>query len=250
MAKMVDRIRKALGLPVRIAGAAYTDEWWGDIPPADPHAVMDGIQLPYAGLDAARTPTHGVPALFADLEEIVEDEDEADWEAKLREAKARAASPAIPKAVVAANPPAPVVAAVAAPKAEPSLLKQKLDLVPRRIDNTPKKVELVPKKVELAPKKVELVPKKVELAPRKPEASIGPKPLYTPRKPLYQPKKRDDETLRGMPTARIPETPDWMEEDWSKVIQKAKEKSAKAAVQAPQEEDWDALIRRAKSAAV
>src|SRR5262245_6431332 len=85
MAKMTDRIRKALGMKVRIAGAAYTDEWWGDIPPADPHAVMDGVQLAYVGTDAVRTPTHGIPALFANLEEI--EEDEEDWEAKLREAK-------------------------------------------------------------------------------------------------------------------------------------------------------------------
>src|SRR5262249_22697780 len=142
MAKMVDRIRKALGIPVRISGAAYTDEWWGDVPPADPHAVMDGVEVAYVGTDAVRTPTYGVPALFADLEEEIEEDDEADWEAKLREARARAASPAVPKTVVAANPPAPVVAAVA-PKRE--LLHQKLDLVPKRIDNTPKKVELAPR---------------------------------------------------------------------------------------------------------
>ncbi len=68
MAKMVERIRKALGIPVRIAGAAYTDEWWGDVPPA-PQAVMYGVELAYVGTDAVRTPTHGVPALFPDIEE-------------------------------------------------------------------------------------------------------------------------------------------------------------------------------------
>ena len=221
MAKMVDRIRKALGLKVRIAGAAYTDEWWGDIPPADPHAVMDGVQLAYVGTDAVRTPTHGVPALFAGLEDI-EEEDEADWEAKLREAKARAAAPALPKPVVAALPTKPVL--------------------------EPKKPELVAKKPDLLQKKLDLVPTNPKLP------AVGPKPLYTPRKPLYQPKKKEDETLKGIPLARVPETPAWMEDkdDWSKLIQKAKEKTAKAAAQAPKkdEEDWDALIRRAKSAAV
>jgi len=105
----------------------------------------------------------------------------------------------------------------------------------------------------LEPRKPDLLHKKLDLVPSQPKLpAVGPKPLYTPKKPLYQPKKRDDETLKGMPIARIPETPEWMEEDWSKVIQKAKEKSAKAAAQAPkrEEEDWDALIRRAKSAAV
>src|SRR5215510_12153004 len=90
MAKMVDRIRKALGIPARIQGAAYTDEWWGDVPPAT-SAVMYGVELAYVGTDAVRTPTHGVPALFQDIEEI-EEEDDTDWEAKLREAKARAAA--------------------------------------------------------------------------------------------------------------------------------------------------------------
>ena len=193
MAKMVDRIRKALGLPVRIDGAAYTDEWWGDVPPAAPQAVIDGVQLAYAGLDfSGRTPTTGVPQL-----QFVEEEDERDWEEKLREAKARAAAP-----------PAPAPKPVAVPPAKKLEVKQAEMKWPELKQPEPKKLEIK------------------KLPEREP-------------------------TLTGMPKARIPETPSWMEDGWSAVISRAKEKSAKAAVAAGKdEEDWDAVIRRAKKAAI
>jgi len=222
MAKMVDRIRKALGIPARIQGAAYTDEWWGDVPPAT-SSVMYGVELAYVGTDAVRTPTHGVPSLFADLEEI-EEEDDTDWEAKLREAKARAAAPAVPKAVVEARPPAPVVAAAVKPAA-PAPIKAPSAAVAPSVRKSPfaKKLDFVdtPKKPEVA--------KKLDIT-RKKETDV--------REP----------TLKGIPTARIPETPGWLEDDWSKVIERAKQKTIKTAVAAPrEEEDWDALIRRAKA---
>jgi hypothetical protein len=48
MSRVFDRIRKSLGLPVRIAGAAYTDEWWGDVPPA--HPSIEGVSIEHSGL--------------------------------------------------------------------------------------------------------------------------------------------------------------------------------------------------------
>lgn len=222
MAKMVDRIRKALGIPARIQGAAYTDEWWGDVPPATA-SVMYGVELAYVGTDAVRTPTHGVPALFADLEEL-EEEDDTDWEAKLREAKARAASPPVPKPVVDARPPAPVVAAAVKP--EP--VKAAAPAVAPTVRKSPfaKKLDFVE-----TPKKPEVASKKIEIAPRKKTDEREP-------------------TLKGIPLASVPKTPDWMEDDWSKVIERAKEKTIKtaAAPRQREEEDWEALIRRAKSA--
>jgi len=218
MAKMVERIRKALGFPARIQGAAYTDEWWGDVPPA-PQAILYGVELDCVGTDAVRTPTHGVPALFQDSEE----EDEADWEAKLREAKARAAG-SIPKAVVDARPPAPVVAAAVRPAEPAPVVKAPASAVAATVRKSPfaRRLDFVE-----APKKPA---KKLDIAPKKKTEEREP-------------------TLKGIPTARIPETPDWMEDDWGKVIERAKEKTVKAAASAPRdEEDWEALIRRAKSA--
>jgi hypothetical protein len=240
MAKMVDRIRKALGIPARIQGAAYTDEWWGDVPPAT-SALLYGVDVACVGTDAVRTPTHGVPSLFADLEEI-EEEDDTDWEAKLREAKARAAAPAVPKAVVDARPPAPVVAAVVKREASAPVKAAPASAVAASVRKSPfaKKLDFVE-------------------TPKKPDAAS--------KKTVIAPTKKNDErepTLKGIPTARIPETPDWMEDDWSKVIERAKEKTVKTAAAAPRatapravaprtgakrdEEDWEALIRRAKSA--
>src|SRR5262249_24450495 len=66
-----------------------------------------------------------------------------------------------------------------------------------------------------------------------------------------EPPKNREPTLTGIPTPKVSRPPDWMEDDWSAVINRAKEKSARAAASPrKEEEDWDALIRRAKTAAV
>jgi hypothetical protein len=246
MAKMVDRIRKALGIPVRIQGAEYTDEWWGDVPPAT-SAVLYGVELASAGTDAVRTPTHGVPALFADVEE--DEEDDTDWEAKLRDAKARAAAPAIPKAVIDSRPPAPVVAA-AVKAVAPAVVKPVVAAVVKPIVAAPAPIAKAPTPV--APKAS--LPPSVRQSPFAKKLDFVEAPKKPEIAPIKKPKDREP-TLQGIPTARIPKTPDWLEDkdDWSKVIERAKEKTARAALPPKpkrEEEDWDALIRRAKQSAV
>jgi hypothetical protein len=43
--RFVDSLFSAIGKPRRVPGAAYTDEWWGDIPAAAPQAVFEGVKL-------------------------------------------------------------------------------------------------------------------------------------------------------------------------------------------------------------
>ena len=44
--RLVDSLFSAIGKPRRVPGAAYSDEWWGDIPAAAPLAVFEGVRLP------------------------------------------------------------------------------------------------------------------------------------------------------------------------------------------------------------
>jgi hypothetical protein len=97
--RMVDRIRKALGLRVRIPGAAYSDEWWGDIPPAAPQAVIAGVNMVQAGVEIShlRSIIETPPAKAPQA-----DPDEDEWEVRLRAARARTDAPeptAWPRAV-------------------------------------------------------------------------------------------------------------------------------------------------------
>jgi len=85
---MGDRIRRAFRLPSRIPGADYTDEFWGDIPPADPHTHINGVHVDMAGVEVrSRILTPPLPA----LEPIAPPAPAPgeDWDAIIRAAKER-----------------------------------------------------------------------------------------------------------------------------------------------------------------
>jgi hypothetical protein len=98
MQNVVDRIRRALGLAVRIRGAEYTDEYWGDIPAAAPVEFMKAVHVDLAGRTLTRAADDWDGPLKAAKaradQATVRTEPEQDWEDVIRLAKVRAAESA------------------------------------------------------------------------------------------------------------------------------------------------------------
>lgn len=107
--RLVDSLFSAIGRPRRVPGAAYSDEWWGDIPAAAPQAVFEGVRLPELNRVATEllqdvpgsrvttpaplkaptpVPLKAVPAPHA--EAAPAELDETDWEGLIAAAKNRA----------------------------------------------------------------------------------------------------------------------------------------------------------------
>jgi len=111
MFKVVDRVRKALGLSVRISGAIYTQEYWSEVPPAPPQEQIHGVHVDLAGFDVrsarptppplpvasvspAATPQLRFPPVAGAMPNNLDEE----WTEVIRQAKVRAAQGGRPEA--------------------------------------------------------------------------------------------------------------------------------------------------------